>query len=175
MRLLVGLVAVAVQADPLRGGQRDVHVVVEQHDRIEAGAGLFLVVGVAARIPGTGILARAGAGGQLAGIRHDEDVTQVGDAGAAEVEMREPRQDVVGVVVARAPVPALVEVRRSDLHGAEGHVGANEHVAVPAGTDEGIDVPGEVFRPAWRSHRCHQGGEEARGEANTIHMVDPWR
>ena len=85
MRLLVGRIAVAVQADPLRGGQRDVHVVVEQHDRIEAGAGLFLVVGVAARVSGAGVLARAGVGGQFAGVRHHQDVTQVGDTGAAEV------------------------------------------------------------------------------------------
>ena len=89
--------------------------------------------------------------------------------------MREPRQDVVGVVVARAPVPALVEVCRANLQRAEGNAGADEHVAVSAGTDEGIDLAGEVFRPAWRSHRCHQGGEEAGGEAKAIHMVDPWR
>ena len=135
-----------MQANPLRGGQLDVHVVVEQVDRVKAGAGLLPVVAVAAGVPGVGVLPRARAGGQFAGVRHQQDVTQVGDAGAAEMQMREPRQDVVGEVVARAPVPALVEVRGADLHGAERHAGPDEHVAVASGTDEGIDVAGEVIR-----------------------------
>jgi hypothetical protein len=59
------------------------------------------------------------------------------------------------------------------LHGAERHAGPDKHVAVASGTDEGIDVAGEVIRGAWRSDRCHEGSQETGDEREAIHRWRP--
>ena len=63
--------------------------------------------------------------------------------GAAQVRVAEAGNLGVGVVVAGAPVPALLAGVRAELHQAEGHGRARKRMSVAAGADERIDVPDE--------------------------------
>ena len=58
--------------------------------------------------------------------------------------MAEPNDDIIGVVVAGAPVPALRAVVRAELHSAKWDGGAGIDMPVFGSADEGVDVLKEV-------------------------------
>jgi len=78
------------------------------------------------------------------GDRQQGDVAQVTDARATQVLVPEADQHRVAVVIARAPVPAACGLGGTQLDVAEGHVRPEEHMAMPARADAGIDPLGEI-------------------------------
>ena len=74
--------------------------------------------------------------------------------------MAEADDDVVADVVAGAPVPTTCHHGGAELHEAERHVGAVEHVAMATRADSGIDILG--VGPGLRAERNSR--EKDRGE-----------
>lgn len=131
---------IAVKGDAFGGGQLDSDLIVFEPDRIVIRAGDLLAMRIVRRIAGGRVLLGAGFGADGAGVGHDEDIAEVGDAGAVEVVLGEAFYDAVGVVIAGAPVPSFVDVGGPDLDCAVGDTGAEEYVAVGGGADIGIYV-----------------------------------
>src|SRR5687768_12174006 len=75
----------------------------------------------------------------LAHCRHEEDVRVVGNAGAAEMRVREAVDARVAVVIAGAAVPPFQPRVRPRLDHAERQRRTGIGVAVTAGADERID------------------------------------
>ena len=124
--LLVGTERVAMHAHALRGCQLHEHVRLAQLHGI-----------IAWRDALRGVRERH----QSLFLRRDgqqRHVAQVADACAAEVLMAEADEHRVGVVVARAPVPAAGRLRGTQLNVAKRHVGAQEHMAMSACSDARI-------------------------------------
>ena len=120
---------VAMQASAHRGRQLHADAALEPHGVVARAS---LLVGMAE--PGL----------CLAGLHHGQhaDVAQVADARSAEVQMAEPHEHGVAVVVARTPVPPMRMLRGPQLHQSERHVGPNEHMAVATRSDERMHQPG---------------------------------
>ena len=165
-----GREAIAVACHAARGGQFGRNAVVELQ-RITIGRYLFVFVTIVGRTAVRDVLLFAAARAHLAREGHDLDVAQIGAARTAEVGVREPDQYVVGVVVARAPVPALEDVLRADLHRAERHACADEDVAVAARSDVGIDIA-EVIFVCGRDSGEH--GDDRECENESFHAVIGW-
>ena len=70
----------------------------------------------------------------------DDDIAQVGAARTADVERTETQNLIVGIVIARAVVPALAHFYGPHVYHAKRHVGAHCHVAVVVGADERIYI-----------------------------------
>ena len=90
---------------------------------------------------------------------HDQDIAEIGDAGAVEVILCEAFYDAVGIMVTGTPVPAFIDIGGSDLYGAKGNAGAKENMAMCARSDIGVYIRkrGAFF---WRG----LGGEGEDGE-----------
>ena len=131
----------AVQRRAGRSGHLDPHAVVH-FERIVTRRYRFVVVAVIGRTASADVLLPAAFGAQLARVGHDLHVAHVGAARAAQVGVGEADDDAVRVVIPRTPVPALVDVLRAGLNGAERNGGAHEDMAVAARTDIGIDICG---------------------------------
>ena len=123
---------VPVQADAPRGGQLRADVERLQIDRVVARRRFLLFVRERRRDGRGHLRARL--------RRRDEDVAQIANPGAAQVGVAEPGNLGVGVVIARAPVPALFPGIGAELHQAAGHRRTREGVAMAAGADERIHV-----------------------------------
>ena len=117
---------VAMQTGALRSRQLHTYAIVERNGVI-AGTGIFGTVRKLHLL--------------LTGLEDGQQchVAQVANARTAEMQVSEAHDDGVAVVVARAPVPALVVLCRAELHEAEGHVSPEEHMAVATRADEGVD------------------------------------
>jgi len=57
--------------------------------------------------------------------------------------LREAYDDAVGIIVSGAPVPAFIDIGRSDLYGSEGDAGTEEGMAVGGRADIRIDIGDE--------------------------------
>ena len=154
---------VAVEADVGRGGELGVDVgFIEEIDGVEAGRGLLVGVREVRAVAGGGGVAGLERDGSGDGL--DEEVAEVGVAGAGEVSVRKAEDDGVLVAVAGGPLVGMLEVVDlrvgRELHHAEGHGGAGKGVAVGAGADEGVDErePGVG--------RLLRGQRECKGEKN---------
>ena len=166
VRVVRGREGIAVEAHTGGGGHFRRDAVALQGNAVIAGFADFLR---AVRIgPGAGlrVFLRSAGGRGGAGRRHHRDVEQVADACAAEVRMAEADDGPVAVVVAGAPVPALRDAGRAQLHEAEGHVGAHEHVPVATRPDLRVHEGGIVFRG--RGFRVAGGQQKGRcGKKNS--------
>ena len=111
-------IGVAMEASACRGREFYFHFGLLQPYGVIAGTHRFVVV--AER---RGVLFLVGHGQK----RH---VSQVADARAAEVQVREAPQHAPAVVIARAPVPPAVGLCGAELNESERHVGTEEHVSV---------------------------------------------
>ena len=65
-----------------------------------------------------------------AGIRHQEDIAQVGTTRSAQVRMTEADDDAIRIVITGAPVPTFVDVLRTRLNHTERNIGADKDVAM---------------------------------------------
>ena len=126
------------------GAQSDIYAIVVQPDLVIAGHDEFLAV-VEVGVYMLGFLPfpiHEQAGVQLLGwvVRHEHDIAEVADAGSGQVGVAETDDEGVALMVAGAPVPGVDDLLRSGLHHAEGDVGADEDMAMAAGTDGRIDL-----------------------------------
>ena len=117
-------------------GQRD--AVVARTGNLPAAVGIGPETGLRTVVIASGI-------DHIPDDRHEGHVEEVTDAGALEVGMAEADDRGVGGMVAGGPVPLLRDAGGAELDHAERHAGADEDMAVAAGTDPGIDVLGKVF------------------------------
>ena len=96
----------------------------------------------------------------LAYGRHDKEVAIVGTAGAAEVILREAINERVGVVIARAGIPAIDSCVGAWLNHTMRHHRTGESVTVSAGPDKRIyelSVVAVVYVSA-----CNQNGSKSK-------------
>ena len=63
-------------------------------------------------------------------IRHQQHVAQVGTTCTAQVRMAETNNHTVAIMVARTPIPTLVNILRTYLDRTERHVRTHEHMAM---------------------------------------------
>ena len=119
-------------------------------------------------VAAVGLVFCAGIQLQLACLRHDHDVAQVGMPRAAQVRMAEAHNGVVGMLVAGTIVVDLAHVLsvhivrdgvgvRTQLHNAEGRAGAGEGVAHALGSNHGIHVAGFIVGGSGVGGPCGQG------------------
>ena len=170
VRVVRGRESVAVEAHAGGGGHFRRDAVALQGDAVVAG---FADFPGAVRIgPGAGlrVVLRAAGGRGGAGRRHHRDVEQVADAGAAEVRVAEADDGAVAVVVAGAPVPFLRDAGRAQLHEAEGHIGAHEHVAVSARSDLRVHECGVVFGGRFSAAGGQQKGRSGKKNSAEFHF-----
>src|SRR6266576_2268025 len=76
----------------------------------------------------------------VAYCRHQQDIAIVGNPGPTQMCVAKTIDDVVGVMIAGAPIPTTQASVRTELDHAKGHRHAGERVSVPARADEGIDI-----------------------------------
>ncbi len=144
MRRLAGREGIAMDADARAGGQLGAHAAVGQSDRIITGLGGFGLVVIGRAIAGMRHLgiARLGRYG-VAGDRHDQDIAQVGMAGAGEMGVREAHDGRVFVAIARGDAIALLERANiavgTELHHAERGGCAGIGVTTTTGADHRVD------------------------------------
>ena len=62
----------------------------------------------------------------------------------AQVVVGKANDDAVGIMVAWAPVPTLIDVGGTQLDVAEGHAGADKDMTVTASANHRIDVSDKV-------------------------------
>ena len=130
-----------MQSCTLGSGQLDADAIVKHHGVI-AGTDVFSLMRECHTL--------------LIGIEHrqESNVAQVGTPRTTQVQMAEADDYGVAVVIARAPVPAVLTVCRTKLNKAEGYVGTKEHVAVATSTNERIDLRSEeCARPKGACYR----------------------
>ena len=146
-----GREGVAVHADTLGGGQFRLDAGVCQGDFIMPCTGGFGAVAEALAVAAVGILGSAGNELHFARAGHDEYVSEVRVARAAEVGVAEADYGAVVVLVAGA---VFIGARlvfafdvvgnhvgvRAELHAPEGHAGPREGVPHAGSADEGIHV-----------------------------------
>ena len=156
--LLMGGESVAVEAHAGGGGHLRPDSVTDKGNAVVAGFGDFLAAVCIAPGAASGLVLTAALGCGEAGDRHHGHVKEVADAGSGKVRMAEADDGVVTVMVTGAPVPALRDAGRAQLHEAEGHVGPYENVAVAAGSNFGIHIGSVVFR----GHRSAAGSHHGR-------------
>ena len=88
---------------------------------------------------------------------HQGNVQQVSAAGAAQMGVRKTDNGGIGLMIARAPVPALRDIGRAGLHEAERHVCTHEHVAVETGADQRIHTVDRLAAVTTASSRENGG------------------
>src|SRR5690606_11583395 len=71
---------------------------------------------------------------------HHQYVAKIANARAAEMSVRESNDDRIGIMISRAPVPALGDVYGSELHSAERNVCSEEHMPMKSCSNEWIDI-----------------------------------
>ncbi|KAG1319397.1 hypothetical protein G6F63_014762 [Rhizopus arrhizus] len=101
-----------MHAHPRTGGQLGAHLVVVQGDRVVARLGPLIVVAEARGITAARLFRIAALQARRAGERHQQDVAQIGMAGAGKMRVRET--DDAAVVVAVAGRPAIGLLARLD-------------------------------------------------------------
>ena len=94
------------------------------------GSHLLIAVFIIGRGRSFDIILFATCRAHCAGIRHQEDITQVGTTRSAQVRMAEADNDAIRIVITGAPVPAFVDVLRTRLNHTERHIGTDKDVAV---------------------------------------------
>ena len=165
---------VAVDSDPLGGRQLDLDPVVVEHHLVGTGLGRLACVGKTRPVAGVGLLGGAGLELQLPHRWHNQDVAEVGVAGAVEVGVREADDGPIAVLVARTVtircrVVALAEAvgnqlgLGTELHEAEGSRRARKGVPHFVGADEGIDIPAAAVGRGgdrYDNHECHESGTD---------------
>src|SRR5688500_17839604 len=77
--------------------------------------------------------------------RHQQDVSVIRDARAAEMRVTEAVDYRVGIVIARTTVPTCESRVRTELDHAERHYRARESVTVTGGADEWVNVTCEIL------------------------------
>ena len=134
---------VAVQAGAQARRQLGAHAAVAQGDGVVARLGDLGVVAVARAVARARLVGFARLQLGLARNRGQQDVAEVGVAGAREVGVREAQDRRVAEAIAGGAGIALLEGQDvgvgAQLHHAERHDRAGEGVAVTARSDEGID------------------------------------
>ena len=96
--------AVAMIADAFAGGQLDLNVVIFEEGRVVARLGRFAFLGKGGSIARLAVGAIVDA--RFARGRHEQHIGVVGDTGTAQVRMAESVHHGVGIVIARAAIPA---------------------------------------------------------------------
>lgn len=154
--------APAVQGHTRRGGELHAHAVRRQRDGVEARPRALAGLVVRGREVGR---ARRPA---RTGRRHQQHVAQLGDAGAADVRVREAQRAPGAPLVAAAVAPAAVGVVGAGHHHAEGHGRGRRDVAGAVGADEGVDPARHRRRgrrlAEGRAGQRRGGGREHRGD-----------
>ena len=140
-------IGVAVNGNTVGSRKLGTHAVVHQQ-RIVAGSHFLVRVRIVGRAGAFDVVLFATGRTDLAHVGHQKHVTQVGTARAAEVRMAEADQYAVRIMIARAPVPAFMNVLRPNLHHAQGNTGADKDMSVLARTDVGVYVA-EVVLPRY--------------------------
>ena len=79
----------------------------------------------------------------FAGHRHHGNIKKVANTGSAQVCMRETNYRSLVLMVARTPVPGLVDAGGSKLHHTERYACTHEHVSVSAAADERVYIVGQ--------------------------------
>ena len=112
MSLLAFGECVAVQAHASSGCEFSLNVVAVEHHRIVVGTSHFGFVAIKRSISAADVVLIASHHIHF-GHRHHHHVAQVAATGAIEVSVRESYADAVAIMIARAPVPALVDIVRA--------------------------------------------------------------
>ena len=99
----------------------------------------------------------------LAHGRHKQEVAIVGAVGTAEVILREAIDERVGVVIARASIPAIDSGVGAWLNHTVRHHRTGESVSVTAGPDKGIYELSVVI-VAYITACNHNGSKRQRGQ-----------
>src|SRR6266550_1771492 len=108
---------------------------------------------------------------RLAGSRHQQDIAIVRDACAAEMCMAEAIDNLIGVVIAGATIPAGQSCVGTELDHPKRQRCTGKCVAVSAGADERIDILRQVLLSR-NSHRDKQQTEQC--DANSSHgLISP--
>ncbi len=142
---------VSVHSDPARGGEFRLDSGVLQSHLVVSGSGRLRVVAESLAISGIGIFRSSGNKLNLSGPGHDQDVAEIGMAGAAEMGVAEADYGLVVVLVAGAvfigarlvfPLDVMGDhiCVRGQLHPSERNAGPGEGMAHPGGADERIDI-----------------------------------
>jgi hypothetical protein len=163
---------IAVHAHALGARELGPNAVGIEREGVVARLGHFALVRVAREVALVRGLLAALVGLERAGVGHDEHIAEVGAARTAEVSVRKAREQTIGIMVARAPVPALEYILRPQLHRPKRHVGPQKYVAVAAGPDERVDVGGERRGlGAGRAGRSQQqaGDQPPPGGKGSVH------
>ena len=133
---------VAVHAYARAGGELGAYLVVVQGDGVVAGLGRLGGVAEARGVSAAGLVGIAPFQLQFAGGGHQQQIAEIGMAGAGEVGVGEADDRGVVVAITRCPAVAVLawlDARiRGQLDHAVGHGGARECVAFATGTNEGI-------------------------------------
>ena len=143
--------SVSVHSDPACGGEFSLDSGVLQSYLVVSGSGRLRVVAESLAISGIGIFRSSGNKLNLSGPGHDQDVAEIGMAGAAEMCVTEADDGLVVVLVARAvfisaglvfPFDVMGDhiCVRGQLHPSERDAGPGESVPHSGGADERIDI-----------------------------------
>ena len=118
----------------------------------------------AGTVAAVGVFVRAGGRFQRAGARHKEKVSQVGDAGTAEVRKAESHDGGLVVFVAGRHVVVEIVGVGADLDAAEGNLRAGIDISEAVSADEGIDIVDQALL-------CIAEGaaQEGKGDNNFSH------
>ena len=88
---------------------------------------------------------------------HQGDISQVTTSCSAQMHLTEPDYLLACLMIARAPVPSLLQLSRSGIYHAKGYVSAHEYMSMVTGTDLRV----HILRKALSSH-----GSATRQECN---------
>ena len=121
-------------------------------DAVISRAHLFVLVAVGSGQSLAAVVERTGGG-------HDGHIAEVGAARAAEMCLGEAYNLGAAFMVTGAPVPAFFQLGGTGVDHAEGHVGADEDMAVVTGTDARIYVLGQGLRCShpWKGAQQSKG------------------
>ena len=110
---------------------------------------------VAGTVAAVGILVRSGGRFGRSRAGDEKEVSQVRDAGTAEVREAESHDSGLVILVACGRVVVVIVCVRADLDSAEGNLRPGIHVAEPVGANEGIDIVYQSFLRPCAECKCY--------------------
>ena len=163
--LLVFGEGVVMHTHALRCRQLSADTVIQQQ-RVVSWAHSLVLVPIVGGACALYVVLFATGGTHRAGERHKKDITKVGTTRAAKVCMAEANQYTVGIMISRAPVPALMNVCRSELHSPERDACSDKHVSVFTRPDVRVYIRDVVSLRIYLLRILAGGGkEQAYGDA----------
>ncbi len=131
------------------------HPVIGQFNSVIAGGGSLPFVAETGPVAAVRILCRACSRFQSSGAGDEEEVSQIGDAGAAQVGETEAHDRGLVILVAGGNIIVVIVCVRADLYSSEGNLGPRIDVAESVGAYEGVDILNQAFLPVGTDSQCY--------------------